>query len=62
MIKEGERWMTRNGEIFTIFSIGTDKEFPIIAINDKKRLEKFTRDGYLVNKTFPKSGDLVTPL
>ncbi len=54
--------MTRNGEIFTIFSIGTDKEFPIIAINDKKRLEKFTRDGYLVNKTFPKSGDLVTPL
>jgi hypothetical protein len=63
MIQEGEQWQTRGGEIYTIFSIGADKEYPIVAINNKtKQFEKFSREGYSVNKSFPTGKDLVERL
>jgi hypothetical protein len=55
----GETWVTRGGDKFVIIDVNTLGEHPIVAIDNKKRMAKFTRDGFFIGKAFPSPNDLI---
>lgn len=55
----GDTWLTRSGDHFAIISVSTAGEHPVLAIDNKKRMAKFTREGYFVSEQFPNPNDLV---
>lgn len=58
----GETWISRANNKYTIIEVSTSKDYAVLAIDNKKRLSKFTRDGYFVGKEFPNPNDLVERL
>lgn len=59
-IKVGERWISRNGEVYTIINRIQGNEFQILAVDSKKRMISFTKEGFFVGKQFPHENDLVS--
>lgn len=55
----GEVWITRKGHRFTIVSVSTSTEMPVVAISDNKKMLSFTREGYFIGKQFPNDLDLI---
>lgn len=60
MINVGEHWQTRDGQVVGIFKIIESKtQYPIIAIDDKRRLISYTGDGFYSHREFPNEKDLM---
>jgi hypothetical protein len=60
-IEHGKKYRTRSGKEITILDLGGyDSDYPIIGIDDRRGLHKFTDDGYFVNRLFPHPMDLMS--
>lgn len=54
----GQVWKTGSGKVFTIIRINQGGEYPILAIDEKKVLNKFDKDGRAVHGFPNPSNDL----
>lgn len=55
----GERFKTREGKVVTIVSFVSNETHPVVAIDDKKRLQRYTREGNFISSAINHKQDLV---
>jgi hypothetical protein len=55
----GQTWMTRKNEKYTIIGVGTETEHPVLALDTKRKMVRFTREGFFIDKNMPHENDLV---
>lgn len=60
----GQQWKTRDQKrVFTIISVSSaGRDMPVMAVDNKKVVETFTREGFFVSPYFPNKNDLVERL
>jgi hypothetical protein len=56
--KVGQLWKSRSGKFFTVLFVNQGSEYPIVALDEKSRMLKFTKEGFFVNKEFFHENDL----
>lgn len=57
-ITEGQIWKSSNNKIFRILRDNLGMPFPIMAIDDKKKIHSFTSDGKVLEGNYPHENDL----
>jgi hypothetical protein len=55
----GQTWLTRKGQKYVIIDVGTAGEHPVLALDSKKRMIKFTREGYFISNSISNENDLI---
>jgi len=59
-MEPGKTYLTRTRKRITIIDTPSfDSDFPIVGMDEKRRLHKFTREGFFVGKGFINDMDLV---
>ena len=60
MFKVGEHWKSRSGELVYIFQIRDETDtHPIVGIDNKKRIQRYTPKGSYISDIKPHRNDLV---
>jgi hypothetical protein len=55
----GQTWLTRKGQKYIIIDVGTAGEHPVLALDSKKRMIKFTREGAFISNGISNDNDLI---
>lgn len=58
----GQTWVSRDGVKYTIVSVNTAGDQPVLAVDPKKRMIRFTREGFFISKSFLHDSDLMEQL
>lgn len=61
-MKIGNTFKTREGKNVTVIEFSSDATHPVVCIDEKKRLQKYTREGRYISSTVPHKLDLVEQL
>lgn len=54
----GETWIDGNNQKFTVIKYINNPDRPLLAIDSKKRIQSFTREGFFIGKEWPSKSDL----
>ena len=58
-MKIGNTFKTREGKQVTVIDICSDETHPIVCLDEKKRLQKYTRDGKFISSAVQHKQDIV---
>ncbi len=61
-MKIGNTFKTREGKSVTVIEFCSDETHPVVCVDEKKRLQKYTRDGKYISSTVQHKQDLVERL
>jgi predicted transcriptional regulator len=61
-MKIGNTFKTREGKQVTVIEFCSDETHPVVCIDHKKRLQKYTKDGKFISNTVQHKMDLVEQL
>lgn len=59
-IQLGDTWATKVGDKYVIIKIDESEKYGMMAIDEKKRITKFTANGSYMEDSYPHPFDLVT--
>jgi len=60
MIEINATYITRNNKmVYVMEQTVPNEKYPLIGIDEKKRVHKYTRDGFYVGRAFPNEMDLI---
>ena len=61
-MKIGSTFKTREGKQVTVIEFCSDPTHPVVCIDDKKRLQKYTKEGKYISSEVKHKQDLVNQL
>ena len=55
----GETFKTRDGELVTVIEVTSNATHPVVALDTKRRFQKYTREGRYISSEVHHKKDLV---